>query len=94
MWKELDRDPECDGPYWVRFVGGFKDLEWEANVKWDGCVELVRRHNIDSPNPGDGDSEWIHLCDLEETIKRLEALRDAAKAVLGPRHGLYCGSGD
>ena len=87
-WKIAEKDDRAEGPYWVTFsdTGSRKQFIWEANVKWDGCVELVHRYNMgDNPE----DAGQIHLCDLDEMIARLQALREEARKVLGPRHGLY-----
>jgi hypothetical protein len=88
QWKIAEKDEREDGPYWVTFTdtGLKKRFEWEASVKWDGCIELVRRYNMgDDPE----DAGQIHLCDLDQLIAKLQALREAARGVLGNRHGLY-----
>ncbi len=87
-WKIAEKDWREEGPYWVRFTdtGSIKTCHWEATVKWDGCIELITRYNAgDDPE----DAGQIHLCDLDQMIARLQSLKAAAKAVLGPRHGLY-----
>lgn len=46
----------------------------DAAVKWDGCVNLWRTYD------GPKERDYIHICDLDEYIEQLIALRDAAKA--------------
>ena len=61
---------------------------YRADVKWDGCVHFHRYHNV--PLFGDGSKEegriedYVHFCNLDEEIKRLQALREAARAHFGP----------
>ena len=87
-WKLAEKDEDAEGPYWATFTDSGKkdDFWWSALVKWDGCIELTRRFNSSDK---DEMSDRIHLCDLDNVIEKLKDLRDAAKAVLGPRHGLY-----
>lgn len=52
---------------------------WSAGVKADGCVNLYRYHNEPMGQTKPDNIDYMHLCDLDETIARLTALRDAAK---------------
>ena len=66
-------------PYWIDLVevDGLADgHNIRASVKWDGCINLTRTYN------GGTDAEaedCIHICDLDQFIKELEALRIACK---------------
>ena len=55
---------------------------WRASVKWDGCIELTRYHNVPEQELATatvtGYQQHLHLCSLDETIRRLQALRAAA----------------
>lgn len=48
---------------------------WAARVRSDGCVDLTRWFN---GRTDEDDADTIHLCDVRETIARLEALLAAA----------------
>ena len=51
---------------------------WSAVVKDDGCVDLRRYFN--EPNDGDPDmTDYIHICDLDDFIERLQALKTFAE---------------
>ena len=51
---------------------------YRASVKWDGCIHYNKYHN---GGEGDEDSgDYIHLCDLDEEIQRLQRLRKMAEA--------------
>lgn len=50
-----------------------QDGDYKASVKWDGCIHFS------------DEGEYIHICDLEDFIKRLEELRDLAKTHFGPK---------
>ena len=79
--------------YWVldkqdeRYYVDLKDPDghWEAHVKWDGCIDL--REFANTPNsPGrtpDPCDTYIHICNLDDFIMRLLALKLAAKTHLG-----------
>lgn len=52
-----------------------------ALVKWDGCVHL---HHV---QPGASktldESDYLHICDLDDFIARLQELRTLAEAKFG-----------
>jgi len=75
--KELDLT-EDGPPWWVLAEDGEATRRvvspkgwWEATLRYDGCVQFRRYFNV----PMAEEVDDIHLCDLDETIKRLEALR-------------------
>lgn len=56
---------------------------WSAYVKWDGCIGFTRYHNnsmdsIPSDKPWNDFQDNIHICDLDELIKRLQDLKEEA----------------
>jgi len=55
---------------------------WRADVRPDGCVEIREDYNAD-PN----DSDMLHICNLDDFIVRLVALRDEAKKHFGEDWG-------
>jgi hypothetical protein len=55
---------------------------WSAIVKWDGCVDFYRYHNWpkgETPEGREEVSDYIHICDVDDLIARLQALKEAAK---------------
>uniref|UniRef100_A0A6M3LDW4 Uncharacterized protein n=1 Tax=viral metagenome TaxID=1070528 RepID=A0A6M3LDW4_9ZZZZ len=56
-----------------------------AVVKWDGCVNFNRLHNVPLPVTNDHPQlvDYIHYCDLDEEIERLQLLRAKAKEFFG-----------
>jgi len=66
---------------------------WEAFVRWDGCFNLHQAGNVPFSdeyghswgtcwNGKERDpvacDDYIHICDLDDYIKRLQTLRDEA----------------
>jgi hypothetical protein len=54
---------------------------WEAGVKSDGCIHLNQYFNrpFTEVSPTEAaDSGYFHICDLDDFILRLQALRAAA----------------
>lgn len=53
---------------------------YDAVVKWDGCIHFRRYFNdpMDHPNRKSEDQDYLHICDIDETIKRLQSLKEAA----------------
>jgi hypothetical protein len=68
-WLEL-RDPD-----------GF----YKAGVKWDGCVHFDRYYNapLDDETRRPEDRDYIHICDVEREIERLQALLVEARKHFG-----------
>lgn len=58
---------------------------YQAVVKWDGCVHFNRLHNVPLPITEKHPQivDYIHYCDIDEEIERLEKLRDMAKEFFG-----------
>ncbi len=67
---------------------------WEATVKWDGCVDLHKAGNVpfddahghsysDMKYRDEECDDYIHICDLDDAIARLQALREMALAHFG-----------
>lgn len=54
---------------------------YSATIKWDGCVHFNRYFNepMHSPSRSDEDIDYIHYCDLEQEIRRLQALLDMGR---------------
>jgi hypothetical protein len=51
-------------------------------VKWDDCINLTRYFNVPYPankqNQTSDLSDGMHICDIDEEIERLQALKKAA----------------
>lgn len=88
-------------PLWVDEPGGTKLDHWidlrdpegwyTASVRWDGCIQLYRYWNYPH-EPGvdrDGDCDYSHICDIDDEISRLQALK--AKAIEHFGEGWPCG---
>lgn len=83
------RDPkDRNENHWVslKYVTPIdKGLEhwWSASVKWDGCIHFSRAYNEPfkehGHNGSEDNSDYIHICDIDEYIEILTKLRDAAK---------------
>jgi len=62
-----------------------------ARVKYDGCVDFYRYHNQPCPPECTGGEEqphptmidYIHLCDIDQEIERLQALKKLAMEKFG-----------
>ena len=78
-------------PHGVGYFAHFEEPGgwYAATVKPDGCVDLRRYYNLPLHEPGrDADDEdYLHICDIDDLISRLQALRDAAKAKYGADWG-------
>lgn len=66
---------------------------YSAWVKWDGCVHFNRYYNtpIGVDHKDGKDMDYLHICDLDEMIKRLTELRDKAKAYFTEKRGEWPG---
>lgn len=84
MW-EIDKEKTED--HWLE-VNDPKGW-YHAVVKWDGCVHLNRLHNVPLPitNKHPQLVDYIHFCNLDEEIERLQNLRDKAKEFFGEDWG-------
>lgn len=56
---------------------------WEARVVNGGCFDLTRYHNDPFGGGDDDNVDRIHICDLDDLIERLQALKVAAKSHFG-----------
>lgn len=55
---------------------------YRAWIKNDGCIEFDRFFNDPYPQPeeGIGMSDRIHICDIDDFIERLKALKEIVEA--------------
>lgn len=62
---------------------------WKASIKWDGCINLNRVHNVPLPVTDEHPQlvDYIHICELDDMIERLEELRDKAREHFGEDWG-------
>ncbi len=57
---------------------------WRAYVKWDGCIDLEFFHNGTNPlDENVDDRDYLHICNLDDLIRRLEGLRRIATGRYG-----------
>ncbi len=84
----IDPKQDLSMNHWVdlRFVEGTDegDQHWfAASVKWDGCIHFHKAYNYPfgefAKNEPEGNQDYIHICDLDDYIEKLIALRVAAK---------------
>lgn len=85
LWKPDPAEENTD--YVVHFV----DPEgwWAAWAKYDGCVHLNHYHNAPKGDARLDDTDYVHICDLDDAIKRLTELRDKIKGHFVPRRGCW-----
>jgi hypothetical protein len=59
---------------------------YKANVRWDGCVNLYQAYNKPLPEQINNldDISYIHICDLDTLIKRLQDIKQKAIEHFGP----------
>jgi hypothetical protein len=61
---------------------------YEAGVRWDGCVDLYqssnRRLSEQKINLNNPDVSYIHICDIDDFIKRLQDIKQKAIEHFGP----------
>ena len=50
--------------------------DYHAMLKWDGCVHFWRDYPAD-------DSDYLHICDLDQAIEVLTHLRDMGRQKFG-----------
>lgn len=55
---------------------------WKAGVKFDGCVHFTRHFNVPFTLGGE-DTDYIHICDVDEMIAMLQALKAEAARHFG-----------
>jgi len=87
MW-EIDSEKTKD--HWLEL----KDPEgwYSAVVKWDGCIHFNRYYNepMDSEYHKTTDQanvDYIHICDVDDMIARLKALKETALEYFGEYWG-------
>lgn len=43
----------------------------EVTLKWDGCIDYTVKNVMD-----ESQGDYIHICDIDRAIEKLEALRE------------------
>ena len=77
-WQPIDSESDkyiltlTDGEGW-----------WRAGVKWDGCINLTRYFNVPYGAGVAGDSDTLHICNVDELIELLQELKDQARRCFG-----------
>lgn len=81
QWRAI---PEKTAPHWLEIVA--TDGWRRAIFKWDGCIHYYRIFNTPIEQNGEpirsfekaeeeDDTSYIHICDIDEEIARLQALK-------------------
>jgi len=85
MWEIINKKE-----HWLEIQepGGW----YSASLKWDGCIDFNRYYNdpkyYQEAHPSDNNlSDYLHICDIDDMIKRLEKLRDIGKKHFGKDWG-------
>ena len=90
QWRQLDQE---------RGMTQFREDGWYwAQVRFDGCIHFYRAYNYPIPDDAtdvpddDGPArgfmtDYIHICDIDEEIDRLQRLKAAAIAHFGEDWG-------
>lgn len=90
MWKQNPNDKSTEYHasliYQEDWCEG--DDHWtEATVKKDGCIHFYEGNNAPMgskyPERSTEDDNYIHICELDDFIKQLQELREAAIAYFG-----------
>jgi len=78
MWEVI---PDKTKEHWLEV----KDPEgwWSAVVKKDGCVHLNRYYGSPMSDQNENETDYIHICDIDDAIERLKALKQMALAHFG-----------
>ncbi len=74
MWRV---DEQKTKEHWLELV----DPEgwYHAVVMWDGCIQFDRYFNVPiREGRDDEDADSLHICDLDDMIARLQALKAEA----------------
>ena len=59
---------------------------YEADVKWDGCIHFHQYSNVPLPrkvNNKEQLHDYLHICDIDDIIKRLTQLKAVAQQHFG-----------
>lgn len=69
-WEKVD-----GSAYFLNVVD--PDGWYRACALESGCVDLYRYFNAPiGSNPSEEDTDYLHICDLDDMIRRLQSLRD------------------
>lgn len=81
-WKEKPGGKVAD--HWIDLItedtkNGSSDDHWrEASVKWDGCIHYYCFYNEPGPKKDKHVADYFHICDIDEEIEWLQALKRKA----------------
>lgn len=57
---------------------------YEAHVRFDGCIHFYRQHNSPLEQNKQGElRDYLHICDIEDEIDRLQRLKALAVEQFG-----------
>lgn len=99
VWIKKSQEPEQPNAMWhivpdethnaavtFAFTNVDADLKLKVTTKWDGCTHLC----INEVAEVDGDEEecYHHICDLDEFIAALQAVRDKARSYFHGEFGV------
>lgn len=60
-------------------IDDLTSVDLAVTCKWDGCVDM----NVGVILGPEDQRDYVHICDLDDFIRQLERVRDAARAHFG-----------
>ena len=93
MKHEWTIDAKKTADHWLELTGGDarspEDVWYSVVAKWDGCVDFRRYYNDPngSPNRKADDSDYIHICDIDEMIADLQEIKRMAQEHFAGKSG-------
>lgn len=85
VYWQIKKESTTD--HWLELV----DPEgwYSAGVRWDGCVYFYRYFNapISDKTRDDEDPNYLHICDIDDAIARLQALKQIAQQFFSGEQG-------
>lgn len=86
VWEIMSEETE---DHWLQVRD--PDGWYMAVVKWDGCIQYAHYFNTPATSGyiGDGDSDTLHICDIDDEIARLQALKTLATQFFTERYGQW-----
>lgn len=87
MSDQWEVDQEKTKDHWLEVVEKQEDgpVYRRAVAKWDGCVHYYRFYNGGEGVDDEG-ADYIHICNIDEEIDRLQRLKEMAKVHFKNHH--------
>lgn len=65
----------------IRVVNEYNNLE--VTMKWDGCINISKYYNGDTPENHSGNVDYMHICEVKDFIKELQDVVRIAEEMFG-----------